>query len=292
MFSGQANASGPYNPNYDYAGAYQNAVNQYGQAAQQTQARQGELQNYQATMPDLQKVYQGALGGAQQMYGFNPQDLAKAQKVLAQTQTTLANLPQAVQQQGNYYGTTAGQVANNYAQQSGVLQNVLAGQTNAVGQYQSLLGATQAQAQQEQAAQAAYEQNRLGALQNLVANALGFQTQQQNQEGVTQTQMSNYGGYLNALRNAQAAMVGARGQAASGQAALIQAQQAVQQYNAIKSAAQALYGNQWASALGQMLSGGQVTVPQAGRPNNSNSNLLSILQGGGGGLGASAVRLQ
>lgn len=281
---------GPYNSNYDYAGAYQNAVGGYNQAAQATQQQQGNLQNYQANMPNLQNVYQGALTGAQQMYGFNPQDLAKAQKVLAQTQTTLANLPQAVQQQGNYYGTTAGQIANNMAQQGGVLQNVLAGQTNAVGQYQALLGATQAQAQQEQAAQGQYEQLRLGALQNLVANALGFQQQQQGQEGVTQTQMSNYGAYLNALKQSQAAQAAAAAQQTSARASLISAQAdaalknyQLQQLQSFMKAFQNIgYNQNQAQQMAQSLQNAIGNPQQAG----TISSLFSNLQGGGG------IRLQ
>jgi hypothetical protein len=217
----------PYASNYDYQGAYNNSVNSYNQAAQNTMQQQNNLQGFQQNMQDPSKMYANDLGSAQQMYGFNPQDLLRAQQNLANTQTTVANLPQATQQQGNYYGTTAGAQANNYAQQAGNLQGVLAGQTNAVNAYQGVLGATQQQAQQQAGLGFQGQQLQAQILQNLLSNALGYQGQQQSQEGVAQGEQSGYGSYLNASKQAQASMISAQAQAAQANATAQQIQQQI-----------------------------------------------------------------
>ena len=249
----------PYNPNYDYTGAYNNSVNAYNQSAANTQAAQNNLQSFSKTMQNPSQMYAQDLTNAQQMYGFDPAQLLKAQQNLANTQTTLANLPQATQQQGNYYGTTAGAMANNYAQQAGNLQNVLAGQGNAVNAYNSVLGATQNQANQQATLGFQGQQLQAQTLQNLVNNALGFQGQQQQQEGVTQGEQSNYGNYLNALKNAQAAQTAAAAQMKTAEANSAATQQQIAQLNAIQTAFKSLYGNNWAAALAQLQNGQPIT---------------------------------
>lgn len=226
-------ATSPYSSNFDYTGNTQNAYNAYGQAAAATQQRQNDLSSYRSNMEDPAQMYGRYLTGAQQMYGFNPADLLKSQKVLSNTQTTLANLPQAAQQQGGYYGTTAGAMANNYAQQAGNLQALLSGQGNAVNAYKDVLAATQGQANQQ--AQLGFQGQQLNvqALNQILQNALGFQQEQGNQVGRAQDLQSGYGQYLNAQQQAQAALIQARAQqqSSAAQAAYNQQQAAQIAYN-------------------------------------------------------------
>lgn len=219
----------PYSSTYDYTGATQNANNAYNQAANATQGRQNDLSSYRASMEDPANMYSRYLGQAQNMYGFNPQDLLKSQKVLSNTQTTLANLPQASQQQGGYYGTTAGSMANNYAQQAGNLQALLSGQSNAVNAYKDVLGATQGQANQQ--AQLGFQGQQLNvqSLTELLNSALGFQKEQGSQVGRAQDYQSQYGSYLNAQEQARAAIMQAQAQqTAAGASAAYNQQQAAQ----------------------------------------------------------------
>lgn len=223
----------PYDQNYNYQGATNQANSNYNAATQMTQQRQNELAGYRQTMQNPADMYANSLGQAQSMYGFNPQDLIRAQHNLANTQTTLANLPQATQQQGNYYGVTAGGQANNYAQQAGNLNALLAGQANAAGMYRDVLGATQTQANQQAGFGLEGQKLQTQILQSILTNALGLQQEQGNQVGRSQTQQSNYGDYLNAQQQARAALMSAQAQQtqAGAQAAYNQQQTAQAAYN-------------------------------------------------------------
>lgn len=274
----------PYNTNYDYQGGYNNAVSGYNQAAGNTQAAQNNLSSYQKNMVDPSQMYAQNLTNAQQMYGFDPKALLAANQNLAHTQTVMANLPQAVQQQGAYYGTTAGAEANNYAQQQGNLQPVLAGQTNAVNAYQNVLAATQQQANQQATLGYQGEELNVNALQNLVANALGYQGQQQQQEGVAQNEQSGYGTYLNALKQAQAAQ-----ESASASMIQAQTQQAQEQQSLNTSKATQDYIN----ALISQIKNQSATNPQAtASPAPSNpAQILGNVQGGVAGAGIGSAIL-
>lgn len=168
-----------YNEGQQMANQFNQQAAQYGGqyegARQSALSAQNELQDFTRNMQDPAQMYSNYLGQAQRMYGFNPTDLLKANKALANTNTVIANLPQAVQQQGNYYGTTAGAMANNYAQQAGNLQAVLAGQGNAVNAYRDVLGATQQQANQQTGFGVQGQQLKSQNLQNAYENALSQQ---------------------------------------------------------------------------------------------------------------------
>lgn len=200
-----------YNPNVNYAQQYQDAANQVTGA-------QSNLQNYQQNMTDPSQMYGQDLTNAQNMYGFDPKALGAANQNLARTQTVMANLPQAVQQQGAYYGTTAGSEANNYAQQEGNLQPVLAGQTNAVNSYQNELAATQQQANQQATLGLQGQQLHVQALQDAVANALGFQS-------TSQAEQAGYGQYVTNVAQAQAAQEAASAQMEQANTAAAQLRQ-------------------------------------------------------------------
>lgn len=278
----------PYSSNYDYQGAYQNAQNQYQQAAGNTAAAQNNLSSYRQNMEDPSKMYGDFLGQAQKMYGFDPTQLLKANQNLSNTQTTLANLPQIAQQQGNYYGTTAGAMGNNYSQMAGNLNGLLAGQSNAVNAYRDVLGATQNQANQQATLGYQGEQLNLDALNKLLQGSLTAQQSAQGQEGVAQSQMSNYGSYLNAAKQAAAAQTAAGAQAQMANAQSSQIQQQIQQLNAIQNAFKSLYGNNWAAALSQLTNGQPINLPASGTSGNAislgaapnNGSTPGNLQGG------------
>lgn len=212
---------------------------QYEASRQAANTAQQNLQNYTNNMADPGQLYGQYLQNAQQMYGFNPQDLLRANKALANTQTTIANLPQAVAQQGNYYGTTAGAQTNNYAQQAGNLNGVLQGQANAAGAFQNVLGATQQQANQQATLGYQGEQLKSQNLESLYNNALSQQTAAKDQ----MQYFANLYQQQGSLSAQQAAQYGAA-QASYAQASQASAQAALlaeQLKEAQNAAAQATY---------------------------------------------------
>lgn len=162
--------------NQGQVGQAQGAYNQDVAGAQQ--AQQG-LQNYQQNMQGGTQMYGEQLGTARSQLGFDPQQLANAQKALATTQTTMANLPQAVQQQGGGYGTTAGAEANNMSQMGGNLQALLQGQTNQVGALANINQASLGQAQAGTQAGQQGQQMQLTALNQIYQNAANVRDQAQ-----------------------------------------------------------------------------------------------------------------
>lgn len=182
-------------------------------------------------MANPQDLYNQALGSAQQMYGFDPRQLLQANQNLARTNTTIANLPQAIQQQGNYYGTTAGAEANNYANMAGNLNSVQQGQANTANAFQNVLAATQNQANQaatlgyqgEQLKSQNYGQLYTSAVQQMQAAGQTLnqlETLQQQQGNLTAQQVAAY-------QNALSTYVGAQASAAQAYATAAQLNQQV-----------------------------------------------------------------
>src|SRR5512142_2227744 len=86
--------------------------NEYEQARGQAGQAQQQLQQFQQNTPNYGQQYGQNLQSAESQYGIDPAEIQRAQRALATTQTTMANLPQAVQQSGNARGLTGAQVAN------------------------------------------------------------------------------------------------------------------------------------------------------------------------------------
>lgn len=220
--------------------------NQYNQQAAQTygqyqqsygnaQNAQQKLLDFTSALPNYGDLYGKALTGAQQMYGFDPTQLLKANQALAHTNTAIANLPQAIQQQGNYYGTTAGSEAANYANLAGNLNAVQQGQANTANAFQNVLAATQQQANQQTTQQLTGQAQQLQGYQQFATNAVNImqnagQTMaqieqlQQNQGYATAQQVAAYQNAYSQYVQAQAAAT-----QASAQAKLLAAQTAQQQ---------------------------------------------------------------
>ena len=206
--------------------ALQNQYNQQaGQAQGQYQQAYGQQQNAASQLQDYTKqiagqnygnIYGQDLSNAQSMYGFDPKSLALANKNLLQTQTAMQYAPQASTQAGNYYGGTAGQAENAYQNMAGNLNTTLANQSNAVGQYQNLLSATQNQANQQTTQQLAGQAQALGGYEavaqnytNIANNAAQTMTAieklQQDQGTVTAGQITAYQNAYSNYVTAQAA---------------------------------------------------------------------------------------
>lgn len=266
------------------------AQNQYNTAYGGAQGAQSNLQNYtnQIAGQNYGNIYGQDLSSAQSMYGFNPADLMKANQNLATTQTTLANLPQAIQQQGNYYGTTAGAEAGNYANLAGNINTTLAGQGNAVNAYQNVLNATQQQANQQTTQQLAGQQQALSGYQssasnatNIMQNAGTVMTQienlQQQQGYLTAEQVNQYQSAYNGYLSAQAALssAGAANVSAAGSAAANNAQAAYTQ----AQIAEANKGTGSSNAL-SVSTGAPLGQLSSSKPSNSTS-ILNSIQGGG-----------
>ncbi len=203
----------------------QQASQQYGQyqgAQGQANSAYGNLKSYNDSMANPEDLYNQALSSAQSMYGFDPKQLLVANQNLARTNTTMANLPQAIQQQGNYYGTTAGSEAQNYSNQAGNLQNVLAGQSNTANAFGNVLSATQNQA--NQAAQLGLQGEQLKS-QNY-AQMYSTAVSQMQSAGQTLAQLENLqqqqgtltAGQVAAYRNAYSTYVTAQANAAQAYA--------------------------------------------------------------------------
>lgn len=227
------------------AANYSNQYNQNNAQYQQAQSNLSDYQKYIQSSGDLGQAYGQNLQSAEQQFGFDPAELKNAQTALAATQTTMANLPQAVQQSANGRGLTGAQTANRLTQQGTNLQGVLAGQSNGVNALNSVYQNAQGQAGTQTGFQGQSQQMNLGALQNITANA-----QAQEAQAANQVQ------YFNSLR-AQGISLNVQEQqaAASAAAALAQAQ-SVQQQTAMMAAQAALY-NQQAAATPSTLSAAQ-----------------------------------
>lgn len=255
--------------------------NQYNQSYNQSNQAYNNLSSYTNSMQNPADLYGNYLSQAQQMYGFNPADLKTSLQNVANTNTTLANLPQATQQQGNYYGTTAGAEANNYQQQAGNLQGVLSGQTNNANVMQQLLGATQTQANQQAGLYGQFEQQKSSNLNDLYTSAVQQMTTAGNTmsqiEGLAQQQgtvtASQVQSYLQAYQDYYAA------QQASAQAGLLGSQ--ASQQNMQNSQTQAYMNS---AAYQNYLKYGSTTAPTAAKTTAPTSS--SSKSSGGSSLGS------
>lgn len=218
------------------------AQNTYNSDIAASQAANQNLASYRSQMTDPSQMYKQNVQETQNQYGVDPAQLLKANQALAATQTTMANLPQAIREQGNYYGTTAGAEANNYQQQAGNLQGVLAGQGNAVNAYQASLDKALNQAGTQTQFGVQGQQMNLQTLQGIYENSYKqqqtAQTQLQNLQGLFQqqgqfnaSQAAEYAKANAALQSANAAMVNAQATASryASQTALDQQQYAYNQ---------------------------------------------------------------
>lgn len=266
------------------------AQGQYGQTFNQANQAYGNLLNYTKNLQSGQDLYNQQLNQAQNQYGFNPGDLLKANQAIARTQTTLANLPQAIQQQGNYYGTTAGSEAANYGAQAGNLNAVEQGQANAANAFQQTLAATQNQA--NQAAALGLQSQQLGS-QNY--QALYSQANQQAATAAQNMQaiegMAQQQGYLTAEQTAQYwnsynGYVSANAAAKQASAALISANASAQLQNLEYQQLQKLFAS---PQQAQKLS---VLLQNTSNPQDKVSSILSLLGGGGMGLQGNSSVLQ
>lgn len=265
-------------------GAYQNTQNQANQSYK-------NLSDYTAGLQSGQDLYNQQLQSAQDQYGFDPKQLLRANQALANTNTTMANLPQAVQQQGNYYGTTAGAEANNYANLAGNLQNVLAGQSNAANAFQSTLAATQNQANQAASLGLQSQQIKSQNYQSLYSNAVN----QMQQSGTTLAALENLqqqqgkltADQISAYQNAYSNYVSAQAQAQQAAAQARQINQQVDMVNRLSDTLSKIYGGDpqsYATALVQMMSGNaNVKLPNApSAPQDNSSSTLGQLTTGMG----------
>ena len=195
---------------------------------QQTNQNLQNLTNYQQQLNQpqnqLQNVYGQQLGSYNTMYGVDPGQLQAANQILAQTQNTMAALPQAIQQGANGRMVTGAQEANRYAQAAGGVQQQLGNQTNAISALQSGIGYAQNAANQATGFAGQSQQMQLGALQNEYQDALS--NLQNTQQQVQYFQTLKQQGYevTGQLENAQAALNNAAANAEAAQAAMLNAQ--------------------------------------------------------------------
>lgn len=250
---------------------------------------QGNLQQYQQSLQDPQNqlgnVYSKNLQDAQSMYGFDPMEMKKAQQALAQTNTVMSNLPQAIQQSANGRGITGAQEASRYQQAAGNVQGVLAGQGNAVNALQSTLGATQQQAQTQTGFTGQSQQLQLTSLNQVFQNAMSQQTQAQSQlqyfktleaSGVQLNEQEQ--GQVAALRQAQAQAAMAAAQAQQAAAQMMNAETNKQYVQAQLSGL-----NGGATSNGNLMANGQAKFAPLTTSGNPGvlQNIQAYLQGQG-----------
>jgi len=278
-------------PNQIYAGnqqqgqyAQQQSDQYQGQVAgdiNQTNQNLQNLTNYQQGLQDPQNqlgnIYGQGLTSYNRLYGVNPQAIQEANQVLAQTQDTLAALPQAIQQGANGRMVTAAQEATRYAQTAAPIQQQLTNQGNALQALQANAGLAQSAAGQYMAGQGQSQQMQLTALQSEFTDAL--QKQQQAQAQVQYFQTLKQQGYSvdTQLYAAQAAM-------AQAGAAMLAAQAQYGQYQLAANAAAAAQNGPKAvpnNSGGFNYFNGQqpITIQQYGDLTHQNPTLADIMMG-------------
>lgn len=264
-------------------GQVSNAENTYGAAQQNLQGAQQNVQNYQKGMQGGSEMYGQNLSGAESSMGYNPQEMMNAQKALANTQTTMANLPQAVNQMGNYSGATAGQVANNASQMGGNLQGLMSGQANTVGALGNVLGQAQAQAQGQTQAGQNTQSMQLQSLQGIMSTAADqYKTAQADKQQLEQ--LFQQQGQFNAdeaqkYQQANAAMLGAQAAMKQAMGSYAQSMAQAQLLGTQNTAAQN------AMAIGQQQQAQQNAARSQPAPNQAISNYKSPAPNVAGQLG-------
>lgn len=259
----------------------------YGEYQQQRgQANQAyqNLLNYTKNLPNYGQLYGQYQQGQENQLGYNPQTMQNYAKNATTLAETMANLPQAVQQQGNYSGATAGQIAQNYAAQAPQIAQAQAG-TNAglqnyLNMYQAASGAAQQQAQNALAGQQLASQNyqtlyseankQMATAGQVLNNIEGLQQQQ---GYLTAQQVSAYQNARNNYISAQAAAENAAANMISAQANAAKINQQVAYMNKIQGAMQRLYGNNWQVAMAELAQGQSPNVPTAGGQGGININV-------------------
>jgi hypothetical protein len=264
---------------------------QYGQTYNQANQAYQNLQNYNQQLPQqyMQNANQIAQGA-----GYNQQTLQNSMNNATALSETMANLPQATNQMGNYSGATAGQVAGNYARMAPNIATAQAGANTALANQQAAyqIGQTGAQnitSQQSGNYQALYSQAN-AQMQTAAQTMAQIEQLQQQQGGVTAQQVAAYQGAFNGYIQAQAAAEGARTQMISAQATASQTNQQVAMANAMSQELQKIYGPNWAQAAAYLNKGQQ---PPTSLLSGGNQSIISILGGpSGGNLQGGGINIQ
>lgn len=285
-------------PNQIYAGTQQQQNYAQGQSDQyqgqvnqdigQTNNALQNLTSYQTSLQDpsnqLGNIYSQGLTNYNNLYGVNPQAIQQANQVLAQTQDTLAALPQAVQQGANGRMLTGAQEATRYAQTAAPVQQQLTNQSNALQALQANAGLAQTAAGQYMAGQGQSQQMQLGALQNEYQDSLQRQQQAQAQVQYFQTLKQQGFSVDTQLYAAQAQMAQANAMAAQAAAAMVAAQAQMGQLTLAQNAATAAQNGPRATpntSGGFNYFNGQqpITIQQYGQLTGQNPSLQDILMG-------------
>ena len=288
--------------NSDIRSAYQNGQNlqnqynaQSGQLSNAYNTDAGNAQNAQSQLQDYTNqiagqnygnIYGQDLSSANQMYGVNPQTIQNFQKAAGASAATLANLPQAIQQQGNYYGTTAGSEANNYANLAPQIVNAGAYDNSQLQNQLGYVSAAQNAANQQTTQQLAGQAQALGGYQGAAQNATSIMQQAQlamnnietlaQQQGTaTASQVADYQNAYNNYLSAQAALSSASAANTTANANMI-----------LDPAQAAYYNEQVKEAQNGKSSSGSLSVQPA-----SNSSKI-LLGSNGGGVQGGNVSLQ
>lgn len=253
---------------------------QYQQTYNQSNQAYSNLNNFSNNLP------QNTLNDTSKMqaaYGYNPQATSAMESAYLPTlqnasrlNETMASLPQAVQQQSNYSGATAGQVAQNYANQApGIAQSqagvdqMLSGLSSGINSQAALGGVVRSAvsnmtSQQQQDLSSAYSSS-VSQMQNALQTMNNIENLAQTQGTATAKQISDY-------QNARSKYIQSHATAnqANAQAALNQ--QKVGFLNNAINSYKSIYGANWQAALAQTAAGQSVTVPKVG-PTTSNGGL-------------------
>lgn len=199
--------------------------NQYNQSYNQANQAYGNLLSYNQSLPQNYLNYTNQIAGQN---GYNPQAMTNDMRNATTLSETMANLPQATSQMGNYSGATAGQVASNYARMAPNIATAQAGANTALGQQQAAYAAGQTGAQNITGQQTSNYQALYSQANTQMANAGNvmqqIQAQQQNQGYLTAEQVAAY-------QNAYSGYISAQASAQQASAAMTQAQAYANYYN-------------------------------------------------------------
>ena len=177
----------------NYTGAQNNANSAY-----------GNLSSLTSSLPSNYLNYTNQIAQAN---GYNPQTLQNSLNNATTLSETMAGLPNAVNQMGNYSGATAGQIAQNYGNLAPGIATAQAGNNTALANQQAAYAAGQTGAnnitgQQLTGANDLYT-NAVNQMQAIGSVLNNIQNLQQQQGYLTAEQVNQYQSAYNQYQQAQ-----------------------------------------------------------------------------------------
>lgn len=192
---------------------------QYNQA--QGQANQYGSQ-YSSFLNNLPQNYTNDMNQIGGMMGYNPQTTQNAAQGLTSAENIMGALPQAVNQMGNYSGATSGQIAQNYGNMAGNINQQVTNANNAMQNQLGMFGQMQTGAQnitgQQTTGYGQLYTTAVNQMQTAAQTMQQIESLQQSQGTATASQVASYNQAYQSYQQAQlaAAQIAEAAKATSG----------------------------------------------------------------------------